>query len=87
VATLKKKISGSIEGDAIQNDITGANGTPLNSNPLMIGITVQEQNGLNAPTAVANRIAITGLARNALPMYFEAPDIRAATARGIVTRR
>jgi hypothetical protein len=87
VATLRKNISGSIEGEAIQNDITGAKGTPLKSNPLMIGITLQEQNGLNAPTAVARRMAITGLARKTRPICFETPDIRATTAKGIVTSR
>ena len=60
VPTLKKKISGSMEGDAIQNDITGANGTPLISSAAMTGMTPQEQKGLKAPTAVASRMAATG---------------------------
>jgi len=45
-----------MEGDAIQNDITGANGTPLISSAAMTGMTPQEQKGLKAPTAVASRM-------------------------------
>ena len=40
--TLKKKISGSIEGEASQNDITGAIGTLPISKAAIIGITPQE---------------------------------------------
>jgi hypothetical protein len=61
VATLKKKISGSIEGEAIQKAITGARGTPPMSRAATIGITLQEQKGLNAPTIVARRIAMRGV--------------------------
>ncbi len=53
----------------------------------MTGITPHEQNGLNAPTAVAKMIAIIGRARRNLLIYFEAPDIRTATANGIVTSK
>ena len=87
VPTLKKKISGSIEGDAIQKDMTGAKGTPLISSAAMTGITPQEQKGLNAPTMVARRMAVIGLASKARFIYLEAPDIFTATARGIVTNR
>ena len=61
-ATLRKKISGSIDGEAIQNDITGANGTPLKSSAAITGITPHEQKGLNAPTAVAKKMAMIGRA-------------------------
>ena len=73
-AALRKKISGSIEGEASQKDITGANGTPPIRSDVITGITPQEQNGLNAPTIVASRIAISGFAENALLMKREAPD-------------
>jgi hypothetical protein len=82
--TLKKKASGSIEGEAIQNDITGANGTPLIRSVAITGMTPQEQKGLNAPTAVANSMAIIGRAWKARLMYREAPDILTATASGTV---
>ena len=60
--TLRKKISGSIEGDAIQKDMTGGNGTPPINNAAITGITPHEQNGLNAPTSVAKKIAASGRA-------------------------
>ncbi len=66
--TLRKNISGSIEGDASQKDITGAMGTPLISRAEIIGITPHEQNGLIAPTSVASKMAISGLALNAFPI-------------------
>jgi hypothetical protein len=62
VLTLKKKASGSIEGEAIQKDITGASGTPLMSKAAITGMTPQEQKGLKAPTAVARKIATSGRA-------------------------
>ena len=74
VATLKKNISGSMEGDAIQNDITGANGTPPINNDVITGITPQEQNGLTAPMAVARKIAIKGFLLNAFRIYLDAPE-------------
>jgi hypothetical protein len=73
--TLNVKISGSIVGDAIQNDMIGARGTPLKSNPAITGTTVQEQNGLNAPTSVASTIALPIFALNArriIPSSFSA---------------
>lgn len=87
VAVLKKKISGSIEGDAIQNDITGAKGTPPINNEAITGITPQEQNGLNAPTTVAKTIETIGFLVNAFLMNFDAPDNCTATAIGIVIIR
>lgn len=50
---LSAKISGSMDGDAIQNAITADSGTPLTSNRRISGITMNEQKGLNAPTAAA----------------------------------
>ena len=73
--TLRKKISGSIEGDAIQKDITGASGTPLISSEAITGMTPHEQKGLKAPTRVANKIAVSGRASNARLIYLDAPDI------------
>lgn len=87
VPTLKKKISGSIEGDAIQNAITGGRGTPPISNAAITGITPHEQKGLKAPTRVASKIAVIGPASKARFMYFEAPDIFTATAIGMVITR
>jgi hypothetical protein len=85
--TLKKNISGSIEGEAIQNDITGANGTPPISKVVITGITPHEQKGLNAPTAVARKIAAIGCFPNALAMYLDAPEMLITTDSGIVIRR
>jgi hypothetical protein len=84
---LRKKISGSIDGEAIQNDITGAMGTPPINRELITGITPQEQNGLNAPIMVANKTDINGDLANAFFIYFEAPEIFTITARGMVIRR
>jgi hypothetical protein len=87
VATLKKNTSGSIEGEAIQKDITGARGTPPINRVATTGMTPQEQKGLKAPTAVARKIATIGWAVKARLMYFAAPDICTATARGMVIKR
>ncbi len=83
--TLRKKISGSIEGEASQKDITGAKGTPPISKAAITGITPQEQKGLNAPTMVAKNIDITGFFVKAILIYLAAPDNFTATAKGIVT--
>lgn len=56
IDTLRKNISGSIEGEATQKAKTGDNGTPPMSRVEITGITPHEQNGLKAPTIVANRI-------------------------------
>jgi hypothetical protein len=87
VVTLRKNISGSIDGEAIQKDMTGAKGTPLINSAAMTGITPQEQNGLKAPTAVARMMAITGLAVRARFTYLAAPDILIATAMGMVINK
>ena len=73
VAVLKKNISGSIEGEAIQKDITGAIGTPPISKEVMIGITPHDQNGLKAPTIVARRMETNGLLLNIFFIDFAAP--------------
>jgi len=76
-----------MEGDAIQKDMTGANGTPPISRAAMTGMTPQEQKGLKAPTMVARRMAVTGPASKARLMYLETPDMFTATAMGIVITR
>jgi hypothetical protein len=75
VLTVRRKISGSMDGDANQNVITGARGTPPISSAAITGITEQEHNGLNAPTNVARKMAVIGRAVKARLMYLEAPDI------------
>ena len=86
-ATLKKKISGSIDGEAIQNDITGPNGTPPIKSEATTGIKPHEQNGLNAPTTVARMMAGIGRAANARRMWLAAPLIWTTTASGMVISR
>jgi hypothetical protein len=61
IATLRKNASGSIDGEAIQKDITGANGTPPINSAAITGMTPHEQNGLKAPTAVASKMDTIGL--------------------------
>jgi hypothetical protein len=85
--TLRKKISGSIEGEATQKVITGAKGTPPINSVVTTGITPQEQNGLKAPTIAANPIAASGRARSARPIYLEKPATFIAAATGIVIKR
>jgi hypothetical protein len=84
---LRKNISGSIDGDAIQNDITGATGTPPVRSDVITGITPHEQKGLNAPTHVARKMVRTGFPENARFIFFDNPERLIITARGIVTRR
>ena len=83
-AVLKKKISGSMEGDATQKDMTGANGTPPINKEAITGITPHEQNGLNAPTKVAKKTETKGFLFNTFLIYLEASVNRASTANGIV---
>jgi hypothetical protein len=85
--TVRKNISGSIEGDANQKDITGARGTPPMRRAAITGTTEHEHSGLKAPTRVAKRMATIGRAVKARSIYLEAPDILTATAMGIVTSR
>jgi hypothetical protein len=87
VATLKKKISGSIDGEAIQKDITGPKGTPPISNDVITGITPHEQNGEKAPTTVAMKIATSGLFVNALLINCEAPENLTYTDSGMVINK
>jgi len=72
-----------MDGEANQNDMTGARGTPPIRSEEITGITPQEQNGLNAPTKVARRIEAMGFLENALVMNLAAPVIFTATARGM----
>ena len=86
-AALRKNISGSIDGDAIQKDITGASGTPPIMSDAITGITPHEQNGENAPRAVARNIETTGFLLNTLFMCFDISDNLTNTAMGIVMIR
>ena len=85
--TVRKNISGSIEGEANQKDITGASGTPPINKDAITGITVHEHNGLNAPTRVDSITAKIGRAVSTLVICLDAPDIFTATEIGIVTSR
>ena len=85
--TVRKKISGSMEGEANQKDITGARGTPPINHAATTGMTEQEHSGLKAPNKVAKIIARIGWAAKTRLIYFEAPDIFTATAMGIVISR
>ena len=53
VPAAMKNCVGSINGDEIQNAITGANGTPAPSSPATSGMTPHEQKGSNAPMSDA----------------------------------
>src|SRR5215470_10124572 len=50
VPAMTKNWVGSISGEAIQNAMTGANGTPAANSPATSGITPHEQNGVSPPT-------------------------------------
>ena len=80
-------ISGSIVGDAIQNDMTGASGTPLIKRPAMTGMTVQEQNGLKAPAAVAIRTAKPSRPANALRIASFRSSILIMTLRNMLSKK
>ena len=60
-------------GEAIQNAITGARGTPAPSNAAISGITPQEQKGDTAPTKAARIVARTGFPENTPAMIASAP--------------
>ena len=59
-AAIRMKICGSMRGEAIQNAMTGASGTPAPRRPAMIGTTPQEQKGEKAPNSAARKIAVMG---------------------------
>ena len=86
-AVLRKNISGSMDGDAIQKDMTGAMGTPPINNAAITGITPQEQNGLMAPKTVARIIDTSGFLLRALLIIFDMLVSLTATASGIVIKR
>jgi hypothetical protein len=84
VDTDRKNISGSIEGDASQNDMTGAMGTPADSSEKITGTTEHEHSGLKAPNSVAAMTAATGridMTRLSLPA---SGLILIAAARGML---
>jgi len=74
-----------MDGDAIQNDITGASGPPPVHSDRLIGVALHEQSGLIEPMNVANKIEIAGLRTIAFRTYFAAPETFTATATGIVS--
>jgi hypothetical protein len=84
IDTLRKNISGSIDGEATQNANTGARGTPPINNEDITGITPQEQNGLIAPTAVAKMMANQGDLVMIVLKYLEKSLRFIHTASGIV---
>lgn len=87
VAVLNRKISGSMEGEAIQNDITGASGTPPIKSEEMTGITPQEHKGLSAPSIVAKKMDKIGFLFSVFLMILETPRRLTLTARGIDIRK
>ena len=64
--TISRNMEGSMSGDAKQNAITGASGTPAISSPAMIGTTPQEQKGDRAPKRDATIIALKGCPENTM---------------------
>ena len=66
-------MAGSVTGDDSQNAITGANGTPEASRPVINGNTVIPQTGVIAPIVEASRIAFNGLPSNACLIRLPAP--------------
>jgi len=76
-----------MEGEAIQNDMTGARGTPPSSREAMTGITPQEQKGLKAPSTVARKMDIIGFPLRLRCMIFETLLSLMITARGMVISR
>ena len=64
--TISRNIEGSISGEARQNAITGAKGTPAISNPAIIGTTPQEQKGDSAPKREAIIMALWGCPENTI---------------------
>ena len=68
-----KNIDGSISGEASQNAITGASGTPVASSAAITGMTPQEQNGDSAPIRLATTIMTAGRPVNARAIRFSAP--------------
>ena len=70
---VSRNIEGSISGDASQNAITGASGTPIASSAAISGITPQEQNGDSAPIRAAATIMVGRLPVNARAISASAP--------------
>ncbi len=53
VPVVSTNIDGSINGEASQNAMTGASGTPMAKSAAISGMTPQEQKGDSAPTSAA----------------------------------
>ena len=60
-AAVRTNISGSMTGEASQNAMTGASGTPAWSIAAISGMTPQEQNGESAPKRAASVTVRSGL--------------------------
>ena len=73
VPLVNINIDGSIKGEASQNAITGASGTPIESKAAISGITPQEQKGDMAPPTAARKIMVNVLPRNAAAIRLSAP--------------
>jgi hypothetical protein len=74
-----------MDGDANQNDITGAIGTPAINRDEMTGITEHEQNGAMAPTRVAIMMPIAIFFFKMLLILSLTPMVLINTDNGIVT--
>jgi len=59
VPAVNKNMAEPISGEASQNAITGASGTPMTNSAAINGMTPHEQNGESAPMAAANPIIST----------------------------
>ena len=70
---MRKNCEGSINGEASQNAITGASGTPVASSAAITGMTPQEQNGESAPIRLAKTIMISARPVKARAIRFSAP--------------
>jgi hypothetical protein len=66
-------MAGSVTGDDSQNAITGANGTPDASRPVINGNTVIPQTGVIAPIVEASKIDFHGVPSSACLMRPPAP--------------
>jgi hypothetical protein len=85
--TLRKNISGSMEGEATQKANTGASGTPPIKSAVITGITPHEQNGLIAPIKVAKKMDNHGDLVITTLKYFEKLLSFIHTANGMVTNK
>lgn len=82
---VRINISGSITGEAIQNAITGASGTPAANSDEIRGITPHEQNGDKAQNMEAVNMHLMGWPEKTCATILSAPlaltDAAKPTAR------